>query len=812
MLGNDRINTMKKKSCNMEERKNEIKGGQGLGNDSRIVMGGAMGKVGLVCLFWFLSLGASGQSVVTGMVADSTGEGIVGAAVVVMDAADTTSIAWEYSQEDGRFWVQYHCQEGKEVLLFVQAYGYRSCYLPLAGKEVEDVGKLTLGGWHVGLGEVAVQGEMPIRYKFVRGRDEFQIPQHVEEQAFDVNGVLRQIPGLEVKGESVSIVGRGSPKFTINGMEPRPGELEQLSPRDIEKVYIDRTPSSRYGKEVKGVIDIVTRKRLKDGLNMRLYNNFWYKSEPSDNANVTVNQQAGRWTNYLNYGYNYTRSRQDDRYAYVLHLEDEDFERIYTQQPLYVSRNHRLTLSPKFVVDEKSFVDLQYQGYIEDMEGEQQETFEVVGEERSATEGVSDKKRQTHHVILRYVREVEDKSRLAVNAGYSTVRERGHQLQDERVMPEDGRDTLVHTDYSSRTVNDAVTLSADYEHYFENGLSFDAGLSFAELWSDGWTDYKGGAYYSTSTEETQAAVYADFSQEVGKFSYRVGVRGEYLYKYRAEDTEANEHPFSFLPSVDMSYALSDEVNFNAYFRRSTVHPTLRERDPVLYYVNKYEYVQGNPDLKSYIENELYFGVRLPRNFACHLNYYFAKNPIIQMDDIYDAATKTTVLTYHNFPKKKELSAEVSWNGRWGFYSLFLTGKYGQCWSKSPFEGGYASFHKPMFGVYVQQSARIAKNISATVTFDYYTSSDDMYSRNGEAYSLSANVNMALFQRRVNVFIACNDMLHTDYRSWEKYKSISTDNFTKNYCSFSLGISLNVNNFKNVFRSNDADGEVWDRLQ
>ena len=752
------------------------------------------------------------QDAVTGVITDSLGQCIMGAAVVVMDASDTTSIAWEYSQEDGKFRVQYHNPEGKRVLLFVQAYGYRNCYLPLAGKKVEDVGRLTLGVWHVGLGEVAVQGEMPIRYKFVRGRDEFQIPQHVGEQAFDVNGVLRQIPGLEVKGESVSIVGRGNPKFTINGMEPRPGELEQLSPRDIEKVYIDRMPSARYGEEVSGVIDIVTRKRLKDELNMRLYNNFCYKSEPSDNANVTVNQQVGRWTNYLNYGYNYVRSRQDDRYAYVLHLEDGDFERIYTQQPLYVSRNHRLTVSPKFAVDEKSFVDLQYQCYVEDMGGEQQETFEVVGEERSVTEGVSDKKRQTHHAILRYVREVEDKNRLVVNAGYSTVRERGHQVQDERVMPEDGRDTLVHTDYCSQTVNDAVTLSADYKRYFENGLSFDAGLSFAELWSDGWTSYKDGAYYSTSTEETQAAVYADFSQEVGKFSYRVGARGEYLYKYRAENTEANEHPFSFLPSVDVSYALSDEVNFNAYFRRSMVHPTLRERDPVLYYINKYEYVQGNPDLKSYIENELYFGVRLPRNFACHLNYNFAKNPIIQMDDIYDAATKTTVLTYHNFPKKKEFSAEVSWNGRWGFYSLSLTGKYGQCWSKSPFEGGYASFHKPMFGVYVQQAARLAKNISATVIFDYYTSSDDMYSRNGEVYSLSANMSMALFQRRVNVFIACNDMLHTDYRSWEKYKFISTDNFTKNYCSFSLGISLNVNNFRNVFRSNDSDGEVLDRLQ
>ena len=177
-----------------------------------------MKRFGILFLLLILRLCVLAQNVVTGIITDSLGQCILGAAVVVMDAADTTSIAWEYSQEDGRFRVQYHRQEGKEVLLFVQAYGYRSCYLPLAGKEVEDVGKLTLGGWHVGLGEVAVQGEMPIRYKFVRGRDEFQIPQHVGEQAFDVNGVLRQIPGLEVKGESVSIVGRGSPKFTINGM------------------------------------------------------------------------------------------------------------------------------------------------------------------------------------------------------------------------------------------------------------------------------------------------------------------------------------------------------------------------------------------------------------------------------------------------------------------------------------------------------------------------------------------------------------------------------------------------------------------
>lgn len=772
-----------------------------------------MRRIGLLFLFLMLMVNVPAQVKIMGMIADSLGRGIPGAAVVVMNVADTTSIAWEYSQEDGAFCVECFSPVGNTMLLFVQAYGYQSEYFPLPeGKKEIDVGTLRLMLWHVELETVAVQEGMPIRYKFVRGRDEFQIPRIVGERAFDLKGILMQIPGVEVKGENVSIVGRGRVKFTINGMEPRPGELEQLSPREVERVCIDRMPSARYGKEVSGIIDIVTRKSLKDCLDMRLYNNFWYKSEPSDNMNVTINNKAGRWVNYLNYGYNYTRSRQNDRYAYVLLLEDECFERIYTQQPLFKSGMHRLTLSPKFEISESSVVDLQYQGTWENADGDQQESFEVVGVERSVTEGVSEKDRQTHHAILRYVYEAKEKNRFAVNVGYSTVMERGHQVQEEAVVFLDSTATNIHTDYCSRTVNDAVTLSADYEHYFENGLSFDAGVSFGELWNRGWTSYKDGAYYSTSTEETQVAAYLDFGQDIGKFSYRVGLRGEYLYKYRTEDTEANEHPFAFLPSADMSYALSDEMNFNIYFRRSMVHPTLRERDPVLYYVNKYEYVQGNPNLKSYVENELYFGVRLPYDLSFHVNYVFAKNPIIQMDDIYDAATKTTVLTYHNFPRKKNLSADVNWYGRWGFYSLSLIGKYDQCWSKSPFEDGYASFHKPMFGFQVQQMAMVVKNISATVQFDYYTASDDMYSRNAESYSLSVNVNMSFFQRRMNVFIACNDILHTDYRSWEKYKLISTDNFAKNYCSFSLGVSYSFNNLGNVFRNNDADGEILDRLQ
>lgn len=97
---------------------------------------------------------------------------------------------------------------------------------------------------------------------------------------------------------------------------------------------------------------------------------------------------------------------------------------------------------------------------------------------------------------------------------------------------------------------------------------------------------------------------------------RLGLRGEYLYKYRAENKDVNADPFSWLPSVSLSYEPNDAINLNFYFRRSTIHPTISERDPILHYVNKYEYMRGNPDLKSYIENEIALRLRAALSFFC----------------------------------------------------------------------------------------------------------------------------------------------------------------------------------------------------
>lgn len=88
-----------------------------------------------------------------------------------------------------------------------------------------------------------------------------------------------------------------------------------------------------------------------------------------------------------------------------------------------------------------------------------------------------------------------------------------------------------------------------------------------------------------------------------------------------------------------------------------------------------------------------------------------------MDDIYNIEKQQTILTYHNFPEKKNLIANISWYRRFGFYTLFLDATYDQNWSKTPFGDGYLSLHKPMFGMRIQQTAEIAKcaefNVAST---------------------------------------------------------------------------------------------------
>lgn len=771
-------------------------------------------KVIIYITVFHVATAVSAQNVVLGELVDRSGNGIDGAAVVVMKAKDSTSVAWGYS-EQGTFQLSYNNTANSRLLLYIEAYGFNSVYreIPNDAKTL-DVGKVVMDSVSVDLNEITVTAYTDVKYRFVAGEDKYEIPKTIGEQAFDLNALLSHLPGLAVDGDKIVVIGRGAPEFTINGMKPRPGELDQLSPRDIERVSVNRMPSSRYSREVKSVIDIVTRKSVKDYINMRVLNDFRIGKEPRNNAGVAINSKTKRWVNYLGYSFDYGRNYYETVYKNVLKADNKEYERIYSQSPLFVSKKHSLTLSPKYRISDNSFIDLQYRYIHKKSDNNHPETFDITGYEKDESNGNSTAEDNNHNVIMRYKYANTEKNSFDVNIGYSSVNEDEHNILSERIyVLKNNNYNIIDTEYNSSFYSKTANISANYAHNFKYDMVAEAGGEFAWIWDNGKTKYKNGSEINSDTKESQAAFYLNFGQEKAKFSYMVGLRCEYLYKHNDKSDGINSKPWSYLPSVSLSYQPTDELNFMLYFRSSTVHPTIRERDPILHYVNKYEYTRGNPNLKSYIENELAFRVGLPYNFYVALEYDFADNPIVMMDDIYDIDKQQTVLTYHNFPKRKNFIANLGWNGRIGFYSLALDATYDQCWSRIPFGDSFVEKHKPKLGVRVQQKAKVLKNTELRVVFNYSTSYNYMNTWTNETYNMDVVLTSALFKNKLNFTIACYNVFYNNERSTEQYKDISTYNFNRMFDrQFRFGISYKINNYKNVFQRNESNSNILDRLK
>lgn len=123
-----------------------------------------------------------------------------------------------------------------------------------------------------------------------------------------------------------------------------------------------------------------------------------------------------------------------------------------------------------------------------------------------------------------------------------------------------------------------------------------------------------------------------------------------------------------------------------------------------------------------------------------------------MDDIYNIEKQQTILTFHNFPEKKNLIAIMA-------------------------------------------------------------SYDALYTHNSESYNMDVNLTLTFFQRRLNIVISCCNLFYTDQRTNEMYKSISTENWNRMFDRLlRVGISYKLNSLKSDYQRNDSNANILNRLQ
>ena len=214
---------------------------------------------------------AMAQKTVSGTVVDATGEGVIGASVMVKGTSNGT-----VTDLDGNFTIQNVPENGSIVVSYV---GFHTQTIPVAGKSQFNI---TLEEDKQLLDEVVVVG-----YGVQRKSDVTGALTRVGEKELNVKPVSNAFEALQGKAAGVditsserpgtvgSIMIRGTrslnassaPLYVIDGVPLQAGGIEALNPRDIESIDIlkDASSTAIYGSRGANGVVLVTTKRGQEG-------------------------------------------------------------------------------------------------------------------------------------------------------------------------------------------------------------------------------------------------------------------------------------------------------------------------------------------------------------------------------------------------------------------------------------------------------------------------------------------------------------------------------------------------------------------
>ena len=151
-----------------------------------------------------------------------------------------------------------------------------------------------------------------------------------------------------------------------------------------------------------------------------------------------------------------------------------------------------------------------------------------------------------------------------------------------------------------------TNFQADYKQKLDKG-SLSAGLKITYRSNDIYHDFysweNGEWIYSQSfsndllhTEMIPAAYIMFSSKNIGKFSYKAGLRGEYsivTLDSRHENIKSEDDDIFVAPSLSVTYKLSDKQDLSLAFSRRIGRPTYPQLNPYMSMIDAMTYEQGN---------------------------------------------------------------------------------------------------------------------------------------------------------------------------------------------------------------------------
>lgn len=594
------------------------------------------------------------QGSVSGKLTD--GKAPVSYATVTVLRTDSSVVNGDLSKEDGSFNVT-PVNDGT-YLLRVESIGFTTKYLNVTvsdGKEMKQ-GTIVLKANATKLDEVSITAEKRVMELKV-DKKVFNVEKNTTTAGGSATDVLQNVPSVSVDADgTVNLRGKSNVTILIDGKPATmlgsdvTSALQSLPAGSIESVEVITNPSARYDAQgTTGIINIVTKKDGRLGINGNVTIGAGTRDKYNANAGITV--RKGKWSTFLNLSArqnltfnNVTTDRQDTTgisyytYEHVPRKFNGSFNSIGATYD--IDKNNSITFTENVNIMEFGFRDSSdfYIYPLADQQGTP--TFHRFRNSTFSGQPVS----FSHS--LDYRKKFNKKGReMNIDATYATTRMEREQgfltIIDVNSTPT----YLINSNAPGGGGNSSLNVWADYvDPITKNGklgigfksqfYNFNSDnnplIDTADITPDDTIRVDSSLFTVYNYDQQIHAAYVNWSDQIGKFSYQLGLRVEdaiYDGTGRIPRLDSFHNEFlNLFPSAFVSYQLPKDQTIYVNYSRRTNRPNFMQMMPFKDFSNPGTVSMGNPNiLPEFINNiEVNYSRNTPKGHTYILSSYFAQ--------------------------------------------------------------------------------------------------------------------------------------------------------------------------------------------
>lgn len=467
--------------------------------------------------------------------------------------------------------------------------------------------------------------------------------------------VLEKSPGVSVdKDGNISLKGKPKVMVMIDG---KPSYLEgtelanllsNMNSNQLSQIEIMTNPSAKYDAAGNaGVINIITKKSITQGLNGSVTLNYGQGLYPKVNNSIMLNYRTGKINTFLNYGYilnkgfmnvDVQRNFMDSNGKKLYELDQST--RITNQ-----SKNNNLKLGFDYFISPETTVGFVATGFAAPQNQNGFTTSYVKGGNSDLT-SIEKTTRIVDNVWKNGTLNINfhtmfdsSKKDLTGNLDYLHYNFSGN--QEVNGLTYDPNNQLQSTTYLKNILPldiDVYSGRLDYAQSLTNGFKIETGVKSSLVKTNNTSLFYNESKLQDSLSnnfnysENINAAYVNLNKKFGDWIVQGGLRAENTNYQGHQSSYAHQQDSSFsrsytslFPTAFISYQMNENNQVALSAGRRIDRPGYQQLNPFISYVDKYMRMAGNPYLQPQLSNNIELSHSYKNMFVTTLNYSVIHN-------------------------------------------------------------------------------------------------------------------------------------------------------------------------------------------